>query len=104
MDASKNEKSFDNRCAALVSRKGRAPRARQDYKPCMGNELRLMSLLTRARGAHVSRAARRSKFRLSRPACRALSPFRGVGGATPPTMQNIGCHTMSQARATGRNS
>jgi len=80
----KNEKSFDNRCAALVSREGRAPRAGQDRKPCGVKGLRMMSPLIRARGAQVSRAARSSKFPLSRPACRALSPFRGVGGATPP--------------------
>ena len=57
-DASKYEKSFDNCCAALVSREGRAPRAGQDCKPLRVNGLRLMSLLIMARGAHVSRAAR----------------------------------------------
>ena len=51
MDASKYEKSFDNRCAALVSREGRAPRAGRNCKPCTVNGLRLMSLLSRARGA-----------------------------------------------------
>ena len=67
----KNEKSLDNRCAALVSREPRAPRAGQDGKPCMANGLRLMSLLSRARGAQVSRAARGSYAPFSRPACRA---------------------------------
>jgi len=54
----KNEKSFDNCSAARVSREPRAPRAGQDRKPCMVNGLRLVSRLTIARGAHVSRAAR----------------------------------------------
>jgi len=58
MDVDKCEKSIDNRCAALVSRERRAPRARQNRKPCMANGLRLMGLLSRARGAQVSRAAR----------------------------------------------
>ena len=58
MDVGKNEKSLDNRSAALVSREGRAPRAGLDRKPWMANGLRLVSLLIRARGAHVSRAAR----------------------------------------------
>jgi len=58
IDVNKYEKSFDNHCAALVSRKRRAPRAGQDRKPWLANELRLMSLLIMARGAQVSRAAR----------------------------------------------
>ena len=58
MDVSKYEKSLDNRCAAPVSRERRAPRAGQNCKPFMTNGLRLMSLLIRARGAQVSRAAR----------------------------------------------
>jgi len=57
MDPSKYENSLDNWSASLVSREPRAPRAGQDRKPCMVKELRLMSLLIRARGAHVSRAA-----------------------------------------------
>ncbi len=52
----KYENYLDNRCAALVWRGPRAPRAKQECKPCMGNELRLMSLLSMARGAQVSRA------------------------------------------------
>jgi len=83
----KNEKSFDNRCAARVSREPRAPRAGQDRKPYMDNGLRLVSPLIRARGAHVSRAAREHSVRfarpVSRPGCRALSCLRGVAGATP---------------------
>ena len=58
MGASKYEKSLDNRSAALVSREGRAPRAGQDCKPCMVNGLQLVSRLSNARGAHVSRTAR----------------------------------------------
>jgi len=58
MDPSKYEKSVDNRCAALVSREPRAPRARQNRKSCTINRLPLISFLTRARGAQVSRAAR----------------------------------------------
>jgi len=58
MGASKYEKSLDNRIAALVSREGRAPRAGQDCKPCMVNGLQLVSRLSNARGAHVSRTAR----------------------------------------------
>jgi len=83
MDADKYENSFDNRCAALVSRAGGAPRAGQNRKPCMVNGLRLMSLLIRARGAQVSRAARESDARFSRPVHRALPTVRGVAGATP---------------------
>ena len=99
----KFEKSIDNRCAALVSREPRAPRARQNCKPCMVNTLRLMSPLTRARGAQVSRAAREpnggrdctTKFsrpacsELVEPACRALSTLRGVAGATPSKNGNV---------------
>ena len=58
MGRGKYEKSFDNCCAALVSRERRAPRAERHRKSCMVNELRLMSPLTTARGAQVSRAAR----------------------------------------------
>ena len=58
MDARKYENSLDNRCAALVSRECRAPRAGLDRKPCTGNRLQLMSPLIMARGAQVSRAAR----------------------------------------------
>ena len=90
MDASKYEKSFDNRCAALVSREGSAPRAAQNCKPCMHNRLRLISPLRRARGAQVSRAARGSnrgrdsttEFSRYRLRC-ASFPSRGVAGATP---------------------
>jgi len=58
MNARKYEKSFDNRCAALVSREGSASREGQNCKPCMDNRLRLISPLRMARGAQVSRAAR----------------------------------------------
>jgi len=58
MDPGKYEKSIDNRCAALVSREPRAPRARPNCKSCTIKSLPLMSLLIRARGAQVSRAAR----------------------------------------------
>jgi len=58
MDVREYEKSLDNRCAALVSRKGRAPRAGRDRKACIVNGLQVMSLLIMARGAQVSRAAR----------------------------------------------
>jgi len=61
MDASKNEKSFDNRCAALVSRKGRAPRARAGRKSFAFNALGPTGARQTARGAQVSRAARGSK-------------------------------------------
>ena len=66
----KNEKTFDNWSAALVSREARAPRAGQDRKPCMVNELRLISLLIMARRAGVARRARaqnaqRKRMRLS---------------------------------------
>jgi len=103
MDESKFEKSFDNRCAALVSRERRAPRARRDRKSCIDNRLRLMSPLSRARGAQVSRAARGSNggrdctttfsrpacSELVEPACRALSTLRGVAGATPSKNGNV---------------
>ncbi len=87
MDARKYEKSFDNRCAALVSRERRAPRAGQDRKRCMANDLLLFSLLIMARGAQVSRAAREPFARFSRPACRALSTLRGVAGAMPSSCE-----------------
>lgn len=58
MDADKYEKSLDNHSAAPVSREPRAPRAGLDRKPCIGNGLRLVSLLRKGRGAQVSRAAR----------------------------------------------
>ena len=51
MDASKYEKSFDNRCAAMVSREGRAPRAGHNRKYCIVSGLRLISLLIMARGS-----------------------------------------------------
>jgi len=60
MDASKNENSFDNRRAALVSRKGRAPRARAGRKSLIFNALGLTRARRTARGAQVSRAARGS--------------------------------------------
>ncbi len=72
------EKHLDNRCAALVSRGPRAPRAAQDCKPCMVNELRLMSPLIMARGAQVSRAARLSNTPL---AARFIGRFRPFGGS-----------------------
>ena len=56
MDVQKCEKSLDNRCVAMVSREPRAPRAGKYRKPCMVNGLRMMDVLTRARGAQVSRA------------------------------------------------
>ena len=93
MDVSKYEKSLDNRCAALVSRERRAPRAGQNCKPCTINGLRLMSLLSRARGARVSRAARGPKVPFSRPVHRALFILRGVAGATPSRMRCVKCHT-----------
>ena len=101
MDKSEYEKPFDNRCAALVSREPRAPRAGHHRKPLMGNALRLMSLLSMARGAQVSRAARRHFVQfippLRRPACselvepvhRALLPFPGAAGATPSRMWDV---------------
>ena len=72
IDESKYEKSLDNRCAALVSRERRAPRVGQDRKSRMVNGLRLMSLLSRARGAHVSRAARGHFVLFSGRACPPL--------------------------------
>jgi len=77
MNAGKYEKSFDNRCAALVSREGSAPRAGQNCKPCMHNRLRLISHLRMARGAQVSRAARGPDVPFSRRVHRALSTHRG---------------------------
>ena len=87
MDINKDEKSLDNRCAALVSRGPRAPRAEQNCKPFMGKELRLMSLLSMARGAQVSRAARPAlsavegwvNLPFSRPVHRALSGSHSRG-------------------------
>jgi len=58
MDAGKNEKSFDNRCAALVSRERRAPRAANERKSFVLRTLGPTSRPRTARGAHVSRAAR----------------------------------------------
>jgi len=55
---SKNEKTFDNRCAALVSREPRAPRAGDERKSFAFKTLESTSRPERARGAHVSRAAR----------------------------------------------
>jgi len=97
MDGRKYEKSLDNRCAALVSREDRAPRAGEDRKSFMANELRLMSLLSKARGAQVSRAARESNAHVSRPACselvepacRALSTLPVAAGATPCRMWDV---------------
>ena len=91
------EKYLDKCCAMLVSRERRSPRAGQDRKRRIANGLRLVSLLIRARGAQVSRAARETTLRfirpVSRPACRALSALRGVAGATPA--KKGGCHSMS---------
>jgi hypothetical protein len=81
MDVIKYEKSLDNRCAALVSREGSAPRAGHNRKPFIDNGLRLISLLIMARGAQVSRAARGSNARFSRPACRALLLYLRSGSA-----------------------
>ena len=97
MDASKYEKSLDNRCAALVSREGRAPRAGWNCKPCRVNGLRLMSLLSRARGAQVSRAARGSnrgrdsttEFGRYRLRCASFPSWRRRSDA----LQNAGLHT-----------
>jgi len=60
MDASKNEKSFDNRCAALVSRGRGAPRAKIGRKSFAFNALGPTRARRTARGAQVSRAARGS--------------------------------------------
>ena|GEM_PF-2126592 len=105
MGASKYENSLDNRCAAMVSREPRASRARQNCKPCMANGLRLVSRLIRARGAHVSRAARGHLMHflrpVSRPARRALSSFAASRERRPPKMRTCpereskGCHSMS---------
>jgi len=72
MNKRRYEKSLDNRCAALVSREPRAPRAGEDRKPFTVNELRLMSPLTVARGAQVSRAAREHPMPFSGRACPPL--------------------------------
>jgi len=87
MDATKNEKSLDNRCAARVSRERRAPRAGRDCKCRIGNGLQLVSAIITARGAQVSRAARDPNVPFSRPACRALLSLHGVAGATPSRMR-----------------
>ena len=71
----KYEKSLDNRSAALVSREGRAPRAVRKYKSLFPHALQLISLLIRARGAQVSRAARGPKSAVRKPAnkrCRTV--------------------------------
>ena len=78
MDVGTYEKSFDNRCAALVSRDGRAPRAGQNRKTCRVNGLRLISLLSMARGAQVSRAARGSN--------------RGRDSTTEVSRYRLRCH------------
>jgi len=54
----KNEKSFDNCSAALVSREHGAPPAGRDRKSGMVKGLQLKRLQIIARGAQVSRAAR----------------------------------------------
>ena len=58
MNTTKYEKSFDNRCAALMSRDGTALRAGQDHKLCMAKGLRLMSLPSRSRGGGAAGAGR----------------------------------------------
>jgi len=58
MGGNKYEKSFDNRCAALVSRERCAPRGERDRKPGMVNGLQLASLLTGARRASVARGSK----------------------------------------------
>jgi hypothetical protein len=60
MRAGKYEKSFDNHRAALVSREPRAPRAADKRKSFAIKTLDLIHRRQTARGAHVSRAARRS--------------------------------------------
>jgi len=113
MDADKCEKSLDNRCAALVSREGRAPRAKQDRKRCTVNRLCLVSLLIRARGAQVSRAAREHIVHLSaplaaRPAVSLSNLFFGRYHSfaasqerrppkmrTCPERESKGCHSVS---------
>ena len=58
MDVSEYEKSFDNRCAALVSREPRSPRAADERKSFGIKELESIARTQSARGAQVSRAAR----------------------------------------------
>ena len=84
MDPSKYENSLDNWSAALVSREPRAPRAGQDRKPCMVKKLRLMSLLTRARDAHVSRAARDLNAPLAARLVGRFLPFAASQERRPP--------------------
>ncbi len=118
MNAIKNEKSFDNRCAAPVSRKPRAPRAGEVRKSSSGNGLRLVSLLIMARGAQVSRAAREHFVLFARPlAARFIGrllrfvasqerrppkwrlPGALVEGNVTPCHTNVpGCHTCDIAR------
>ena len=69
------EKSLDNRCAALVSRERRAPRAVDERKSFVYQRLGSTHSTQTARGAQVSRAARDPNALFSRPACRALLPF-----------------------------
>jgi len=67
MDASKNENSFDNRRAALVSRGRGAPRAKIGRKSFAFNALGLTRARRTARGAQVARRARFKTLREMAP-------------------------------------
>jgi len=67
MDASKNENSFDNRRAALVSRGRGAPRAKIGRKSFAFNALGLTRARRTARGAQVARRARFKRYPKWRP-------------------------------------
>jgi hypothetical protein len=93
MDASKYEKSFDNRSAALVSRERRAPRATDECKSFEFNALEATSSMRTARGAQVSRAARERILLFSGRAC---SPLHAFSIQAPPSrMRCIEFHSMS---------
>ena len=97
MSGNKYEKTLDNWSAALVSRESRAPRAEQDRKPCRAKELRMISLLIIARGAHVSRAARGSNAPLAARFIGRFQPF-AASHEQPPSREGrmssdvTGCH------------
>ncbi len=84
MDESTYEKSLDKRCAALVSREPRAPRAGQNCKSHKVNGLRLMSLLTRARAAQMSRADPGSNTPLAARFIGRFLPFATSQERRPP--------------------
>ena len=94
--ASKNEKSFDNRCAALVSRERRAPRAGGERKSFALKCLEWTDCPQAARGAQVSRAARRVIGNLPRGASQPLTSCAALQATCPAQRRGL-------SRATSRD-